>query len=366
MALCAGDWVEVRSKEEILRTLDKHGRLENMPFMPEMFAHCGRRIRVYKRAHKACDTLPTTGTLSRSLRNGVVLEGARCTGSAHGGCQAQCSIFWKEAWLKPAPDPSAPRAPHQADDMAASECSEADVQSASQADDTSTERPRYRCQATDFQLYTDELRTRNVSQYVEDWKSRNVSIKTMLQSFSYHGLKFLARPKWGDDGGTFVRLYDWYQRLRGGVPYPRRKGKVQPGSTQPMDELHLRPGELVRVKSYEFILTTIDANNMNRGMSFDGEMVPYCGGIFRVRARVERFVDERTGYMRLMKTPAVILDNVWCRSHYTPFRLFCPRSIYSWWREIWLERVPEATAPSVEGALGARNILKPIADEQKT
>ena len=44
--LCAGDWVEVRSKEEILRTLDKNGRLEDMPFMPQMFEYCGKRFRV--------------------------------------------------------------------------------------------------------------------------------------------------------------------------------------------------------------------------------------------------------------------------------------------------------------------------------
>ena len=34
MRLRAGDWVEVRSKEEILRSLDSNGRLDNMPFMP--------------------------------------------------------------------------------------------------------------------------------------------------------------------------------------------------------------------------------------------------------------------------------------------------------------------------------------------
>jgi len=41
-----GDWVEVRSKEEILKTLDKRGLLGGMPFMPEMFEFCGRRMRV--------------------------------------------------------------------------------------------------------------------------------------------------------------------------------------------------------------------------------------------------------------------------------------------------------------------------------
>src|SRR5262245_7050350 len=40
MKPCVGDWVEVRSKEEILRTLDKSGRLEGLPFMPQMFQYC--------------------------------------------------------------------------------------------------------------------------------------------------------------------------------------------------------------------------------------------------------------------------------------------------------------------------------------
>ena len=43
--------------------------------------------------------------------------------------------------------------------------------------------------------------------------------------------------------------------------------------------------------------------------------------------------------MSTMKTPAVILEGVWCQSRYSHCRMFCPRSIHSWWREIWLERV---------------------------
>src|ERR1700677_168246 len=96
--LSVGDWVEVRSKDEILRTLDSNAQLDGMPFMPEMFAFCGRRFQVYKRAHKTCDTVfPVRG---RRVDRAVHLE-TRCDGSAHGGCQASCLIFWKEAWLKP-------------------------------------------------------------------------------------------------------------------------------------------------------------------------------------------------------------------------------------------------------------------------
>jgi hypothetical protein len=101
----------------------------------------------------------------------------------------------------------------------------------------------------------------------------------------------------------------------------------------------------VRVKSYEEILATLDGLS-NRGMNFDAELVPYCGGVYRVRTRVERFINEKTGKMSVMKTPAVMLDGVWCQSRYSDCRMFCPRSIYGWWREIWLERVDDSSRPS--------------------
>ena len=31
-----GDWVEVKSKDEILSTLDENGRLDGLPFMPHI------------------------------------------------------------------------------------------------------------------------------------------------------------------------------------------------------------------------------------------------------------------------------------------------------------------------------------------
>jgi hypothetical protein len=93
MTLRAGDWVEVRSKEEILATLDKNGRLQELPFMPQMFEYCGKRFRIFKRAHKTCDTVnPVAG---RRVPGGIHLD-LRCDGKAYGGCQASCLIFWKE------------------------------------------------------------------------------------------------------------------------------------------------------------------------------------------------------------------------------------------------------------------------------
>src|SRR5271166_5806102 len=95
----AGDLVEVRSKEEILATLDEGGCVGGMPFMPEMLQFCGQRFRVEAVAHKTCDTIKQVRGLR--LQSSVHLAGVRCDGSAHGGCQAGCNLFWKDQWLKP-------------------------------------------------------------------------------------------------------------------------------------------------------------------------------------------------------------------------------------------------------------------------
>ena len=92
-------------------------------------------------------------------------------------------------------------------------------------------------------------------------------------------------------------------------------------------------------KSHDEILATLDTRYRNRGLSFDVEMVPFCGGTYRVIDRVEKFIDEKTGRIKSLKTPAVILQDVTCGSRFSRCRMFCPRRIYCWWREIWLERV---------------------------
>lgn len=347
MALMAGDRIEVRSKGEILATLDKNGRLQGLPFMPQMFQYCGKRFEVFKRAHKTCDTVnPVAG---RRVADAVHLN-IRCDGHAYGGCQAACLLFWKEAWLKPL-DPTdsliaPPRIagiPEPETAAAKSGCSEEDVR---QATCTQDKRQggvtRYFCQATELPNFTTQLSWWDVRQYVEDFASGNVSLGVILAGFAYLSYYHGALAKRNRLGRPTRWLYDQFQKLWGGVPYPRRTGTIPPGQPTPVATLDLQPGELVRVKSYPEILATLDGVR-NRGMFFDAELVPFCGGVYRVQARITRFINEKTGTMATMKTPAVILEGVWCQSRYSNCRMFCPRSIYSWWREIWLERVSEQT-----------------------
>src|SRR5690349_7379450 len=79
LKLAVGEIVQIRSKAEILATLDGDGKLDGLPFMPEMLKHCGRQFRVYKRADRTCDTITSTGM--RRMRDAVHLEGIRCDGA---------------------------------------------------------------------------------------------------------------------------------------------------------------------------------------------------------------------------------------------------------------------------------------------
>jgi hypothetical protein len=137
-------------------------------------------------------------------------------------------------------------------------------------------------------------------------------------------------------------VYNFLMALIGGKRSPVDWGLIRRGRPHPFVDLKLQPGDLVRVKTHQEILSTLDRRNKNRGLYFDVEMVPFCGRVYRVRSRVDRFINEKTGRMMSLKTPAVIMEGVFCRSHFSKRRMFCPRGLHSWWREVWLERVSEA------------------------
>jgi hypothetical protein len=342
--LRVGDWVEVRSKDEILRTLDGNGRLDGMAFMPEMIRFCGQRFQVYKRAHKTCDYTTSYPYRTRRLSRTVHLE-TRCDGEAHGGCQASCLLYWKEAWLKPVPRSedlavTHPKIPSGGDVNAVPGvgCSESDLWANTEAPDPNSRDPRYLCQATQVPYATTYLAWWDLRQYFEDYWSGNVGIGRIISAFVYSTYYHLSEA--GIGVGRAMRwLYDKFYPVWGGTLFPRKPGLIPEGAPTPMITLNLRPGELVRVKPHLEILKSVDAGNRNRGMYWDAELVPYCGGTYQILRRVSKIIDEKTGKMVKMKNPCIVLDTVVCQARYSQCRMLCPKSMYPYWREIWLERV---------------------------
>jgi hypothetical protein len=337
--LSVGDWVEVRNKEEILSTLDSDGQLNGMPFMPEMFEFCGKRFQVYKRAHKTCDP----DYKSRRIENAVHLE-TRCDGLVHGGCQAGCLIFWKDAWLRPVsgdtPAPAGSSVEHHSELIniaSATRSAESVVWDRVQVLDGQGGGSTYRCQATQVQRQA-PLAWWDIRQYIEDYWSGNISLWRLVSGTAYSMYYNLSQSGLGL-GSAMRWFYDKTRLLWRGIAWPRKKGLIPEGQPTPTAALNLQPGELVHVKSHEEILRTVNTASKNRGLWWDAELVPYCGGTYRVLARVTNIIDEKTGKMQIMKNPCIILDTVVCQARYSTCRLFCPRNTYAYWREIWLERV---------------------------
>lgn len=351
-ALCAGDWVQVKSKEEILASLDLEGNLERMPFMPEMLKYCGQRFRVYKRAHKTCDYSKTME--SRQVPSAVHLEGLRCSGEAHGGCQAECLLFWKEAWLNPVEGPSAPPGARVGAQVSgktappsggAGGCTEAHLHAATR--ELTESEAVYSCQATRIPRFTTALPPSDLSQYVEAYASGNFRLLEMFPPIIFRVCQRIMNSRLNATG-IAMRVYDFVQRLHGGLPYPYRPGLIPPGEKTPRGEpLNLKPGECVRVKSFKEILSTVNREGLNRGLLFSQELVPYCGNVFRVHSRVSRIIDEKNGKMLNFKNDCIILENVICQARYNAGLSFCPRSNYPYWREIWLERAGPGEVPQM-------------------
>jgi hypothetical protein len=323
LELRVGELVEVRSEDEILATLDERGEFEGLPFMPEMLQFCGRRFTVGKRAMKLCDTISGGGM--HRMEHAVHLQGVRCNGQAHGGCQAACLIYWKEVWLKRADaghatDAAAPLQARPGHSLPLLD------QATRKAVDEAPGEELFACQATELlRAAPTRIQPWDLGQYVDDVRSNNAGFFTVLRSViigafnEYQDLSARLLPRW--------------LRIHGGKRYPFLDGAQH---RTPTENLDLRPGELVRIRSKEEIVKTLDAGNRNRGMRFDPEMLKYCGRQARVLGRVEQIIDESSGRMLELKNPCIVLEDVICIGD---FHRLCPRGTYPYWREIWLERV---------------------------
>jgi hypothetical protein len=321
--LRVGDRVRVRPPAGIMATLDDGARVDGLPFMPEMLAFAGRTLTVDAVTHRTCDTVKTTGTsgTTRRMERAVHLRGARCDGSAHGGCQARCLLYWKEDWLELAP-PDEP-----AQDGAAVPAVTAEIPpslaAATHGDGHTEQEPVYSCQATELLRATSFVSPRRPELWARDVRSGNASVGTALASAAV-----LAFNKWQSFSGRLPRAL----RVRGGRGWP---SYVPSGEQRRSEPLGLEPGELVEVKSQAEIEATLDERGALRGLRFGAEMLPYCGRRARVLARVERIIDEKTGRMLKLRD-CIILEDAWCQG---TFRALCRRKIYTYWREAWLRRV---------------------------
>ncbi|MFI4934446.1 MAG: hypothetical protein ACHP7N_07495 [Caulobacterales bacterium] len=302
-AFRTGELVVVRSAAEILATLDGDGMLDHLPFMPEMARSCGQQLRVRRRAGKTC----VEGYGIRRLRDTVFLDDARCDGAAHDGCQRNCLVFWKEAWLRrpdeaaPAADPLAERRARRALERAATRQGE-----------------RFFCQSTQLASATTPLARWDLSHLLADVAFGDLTIPQLLSLLWRSLANRLRRP---------LGLGD-LDVLAG------ENGRA------PKGQLALRAGDWVKIRAAEDIRGTLGPDSKNRGLSFEPEMTRHVGEIHQVEFSVEKIILEETGKMARL-TNTVALSGVVCQGLCAQN---CPRANTLYWREAWLEPIAEQQA----------------------
>jgi hypothetical protein len=209
-------------------------------------------------------------------------------------------MFWKEAWLRRVEAESAAAPP-------------ADGKATVAAELPTTKDGRYFCQSTELFGATSPLARLNLRAYARDLR--------LGEATPWLLARVLGRA-----------LLNKLRRLVGHAPYGQLLGTQ---AKAPRGDLDLQPGEWVEIKSRPEIAATLDADGRNCGLSFEVEMLEYCGRRYRVAFPVRRIIFEQTSKMVQLNN-TVALEGVTCQGLCTKN---CPRSNYLYWREIWLRRV---------------------------
>jgi len=103
LGLKVGDWVRVKSQEEVRTALDAKSSNRGLSFEPEMTRYLGRVHRVAQVVERIIDE--RKGKMVRLDRT-VVLDQVYCEGLCNKACPRKNPLFWREAWLERVEAPS--------------------------------------------------------------------------------------------------------------------------------------------------------------------------------------------------------------------------------------------------------------------
>ena len=201
------------------------------------------------------------------------------------------------------------------------------------------EEPMFRCQATELISGSEPVGWWSPRSFLGELTSGNVGLLTFVRVMSRVICEEIGRRI-----GLIKR-----------TTLPFRPEEMTGGGKPATPPPGLQPGQLVQIKRGSEISRTLNATGKNRGLWFDREMKVYCGAQARVKTKVGRFIDEKTGKLIELGSDCYILDGVVCQSHRSDGRWLCPRAIYPWWREAWLEPV-EPERPSRPAATSSDTV----------
>ncbi len=93
-----GDWVRVRSREEIQATLNSWKELKGCAFLDEMWQYCDTTQQVLQSMERFLDERDYKVKKCKGI---ILLKGVLCQGTpVFGRCDRCCHFFWREEWLE--------------------------------------------------------------------------------------------------------------------------------------------------------------------------------------------------------------------------------------------------------------------------
>jgi hypothetical protein len=101
LGLQPGEWVRVKSREEVEATLTTSGANRGLHFDIEMVPHCGQVLQVRERVSRIIDE--RTGEMLEFGSDCIKLENAVCSGERSTGrwfCAREIYPYWRECWLE--------------------------------------------------------------------------------------------------------------------------------------------------------------------------------------------------------------------------------------------------------------------------
>lgn len=96
--LMVGDWVRVRSREEIQATLNTWKELKGCAFLEEMWQYCDTKQQVLQPLRRFLDERDYRVKKASGI---ILLKDVLCHGTpVFGQCDRCCHLFWREEWLE--------------------------------------------------------------------------------------------------------------------------------------------------------------------------------------------------------------------------------------------------------------------------
>ena len=234
-----GDWVQIKHPLEIAQTLDDEGMLDGLPFMPEMLELCGQNAQMGRRAEKTCVEYPGGAYRIREFwsNDTFVLQGLRCAGEGHDGCQRACVLFWKKSWFRKVDSQEAAAAQN----FAGKEELRAKLK-------TKASPTRYVCQSTELARATKPL------------------TRTRILVKCFYDLRSGESERYRDEQvGIDTRVAQGYEANSSKAP----KGQTQ---TYASREAGIASGRMGEIKPESEVAKTLDNHGRNRGLIFDEGM----------------------------------------------------------------------------------------------